>query len=180
MSPITLEHIAHAVEQTPHPDRAPDDPPGDVLIAQLASRLSEIDPQFSPWSCVVLGFGLERINKGKKGPSQNRLDSLRTEDAECSHNSLGIRLGDEILCEFGIVDEEQWGKACKRHLVDFIAKDNLRCTYMDKPEFTEIAVLGNLNAQTKGWLDRVLIAIQANILSAATPQSPRSTHLPRL
>ena len=180
MHSLTLEHVEHAVKQTPHPklkERVYSDA---TAVAQLVQALSTPYPDISLWGCTVLGFGLETLDKSKKPASNNVLDSLLTEDAECSHNSSGIRLGDRILCEFGIVDESQWGQACKAHLVDLIARKNLRCTYTQKPDLDELAILCRPDAVSSQWTQQVLASIQANLMTQATPPAPHSSGGPRL
>lgn len=179
---IQLDHIVHAIEQTPFPDSVDVNPltHHPLLIAPLAEKLSELYPQLSLWSCTVLGYGLETLDKGRKKASQALLDNLATQEAECSHESLGVRLGDKILCEFGIVDEDQWGEECRQHLVQFIAKDNLRALHMDKPAYVPMQPSCRVQDDIKDWLTAVLVAVQANVLNETTPQSAQARSLPRL
>ena len=183
MSTLTLEHIEQAVAKNPHPQLHGDIYSDADAMAQLTKVLKreypDVDLWVSLWGCVVLGFGLEPLDASKKPASNNVLNSLRTEDAECSHNSTGIRMGDRFLCEFGIVDEKQWGQSCKQHLVEFIAKDNLR-GYMQKPQIDLLAILCSSDFVSNAWTNQVLASIQANIIAEATPTITHSSTGPRL
>jgi hypothetical protein len=184
MSMLTLELIEKAVAQNPH-QRFHESPYSkSEVVTQLAKAISKQYPEVSLFGCVILGFGLETLDKTKKPASNNVINSLETEDADCSHGSSGIGLGNRFLCEFGIVDGKQWGVDCKQHLVSELAKKNLRCTYTRPPELDELAIIGNSDSVSEKWAAQVLgninAQIQADILAAATPSVSHSSSGPRL
>lgn len=175
MKNLTLEHIEQALSQNPHPSIKGDVYADATALTKLVKAISPKYPEVSLFSCVVLGFGLDTLDKSKKTAPQNVINSLETEDAECSHASEGIGIGGRYLCQFGIVNEEEWGKACKKHLIELIAKQNLRCSYMDKPQFDELALICNPDPVSDKWHQQVLASIEASLIAAETPEVPRTS-----